>query len=331
MGYEKITKRLLEYGVLAPSIYNSQPWRFITYSGQGVVDLFPDPSRSRPFGLDPHGRDLYLSLGACLEHMVLAAPGLGYELKVELFPKDGPKDLAARLTLHPLAETMPEPLFATLLTRQTHAGKYDPGSVKEIHLDRLRHCPPFSKSDKIYFISGGPLLEELTQLLHDLSHEGSADPLLVEEGAGWLRPNPEALEGLPLAALGLPISVRARFNLLRYVGYRREIKEVARQALLRQGHGIEAPAFLLAATRDSSAAGYINCGRWLAQLALTLSELELGSQALHLPVTLPSGRGALKRVFGADPAEDPVFLLRFGQPEIKNWPKTSRRPVDQCI
>jgi len=43
-----------------------------------------------------------------------------------------------------------------------------------------------------------------------------------------------------------------RFALLRYFGYQREIREVARQTLLRQGHGVEAPAFLLMTTQDST-------------------------------------------------------------------------------
>ena len=331
MGFERILKRLLEYGVLAPSIYNSQPWKFSLNLDQGVVEIFADSARTRPSILDAKGRDLYLALGACLEHMALAAPGLGYEVKEDLFPSDGPRGIAARLSLKPLPETMPEPLFAALLTRQTHGGKYKPGTVKDIHLERLKHCGTFSPDEKIYFITEEPALSSLITLLHDLSHEGSGDPNLVAEGARWLTPQREAPEGLPLDTLGLPISVKARFAALGIFGYQREIKEVSRQTLLRQGHGIEAPAFLLATTTDATPGGFFRSGRWQAQLALTLSELELGSQALHLPITLASGPPALRGIFGAGPSEEAVFLLRFGQPEIKKWPKTFRRPVEQSI
>ena len=330
MAFERILKRLLDYGVLAPSLYNSQPWKFSLNPGQGVVEVYADETRARPKAVDPKSRDLYLSLGACVEHLALAAPALGYELKESFFPQKAP-GLAARLELKALAETMPDPLFSALLTRQTHAGKYKAGSVQEIHLDRLRHLPFFSGREKIYFAAGEPALSNLTLLLHDVSHEGSGDAALVEEGARWLTPKAEAAEGVPLDALGLPISVKTRFSLLRYFGYGREIKEVSRQALLRQGHGIEAPAFLLVTTTNPAPEGYFKCGRAFAQLALTLSELELGSQALHLPITLASRHSELRGIFGAGESEEPVLLLRFGQPLDKKWPKTSRRPVEQCI
>ena len=331
MGYGKILRRLLEYGILAPSLYNRQPWKFRVDPARGTVEVFADEARRRSPLLDPQGRNLYLALGACVEHMTLAAPAMGYRLKESLFPDGATPGLAARLTLEPQAETMPEPLFSTLLTRQTHAGKYKPGTVMDIHLARLRHGGTPSPEEAIYFASSEPSLSALQGLLHDLSHEGSMDPGLVREGADGITPSRESREGLAMETLGLPISVKARFNLLRFFGFRREMREVARQALLRQGHGIEAPAFLLASTRDPSPRGFFRCGRWQARLALTLSELELGSQALHLPITLVSRHSTLKGLFGAGESEEPVFLLRFGQPEAKKWPQTSRMAVEAAL
>jgi hypothetical protein len=173
--------------------------------------------------------------------------------------------------------------------------------------------------------------QKLVQFLHDLSHEGSGNKEMVEEGARWITPRSGALEGLPMAYLGLPISVSARFKALRYFGYGREIREVSRQTLLRQGHGIEAPAYLLMTGQDPTPQGYFNAGRWHARLALTLSEMELGSQTLHLPVSLEPGHAGLRELFQAGASEEPVLLLRFGQPEVKKWPKTSRRPAEQCV
>src|SRR5580658_5827042 len=131
MGFEKVLNRLLEYAVLAPSIYNSQPWKFTLDPQRGSVEVHPDSARTKPERIDPQHRDLSLALGACVEYMALAAPALGYELKEHLFPWNG---VAAQLTLKALPEAMPESLFSSMLIRQTHSGRYRENALEEIHL-----------------------------------------------------------------------------------------------------------------------------------------------------------------------------------------------------
>ena len=326
MGFEKILRRLLEYGVLAPSIYNSQPWKFSIDSKRGIIGVYADKER---VAAKPKRGDLYLSLGACVEYIVLAGPALGYEIQETLFPRGDQEGPAALLLIKPLAEAMPETLFGTLLTRQTNAGKYLERSVKEIHLDRLKAMPPFSSSEKIYLVTEDAGRQTLIQLLHDLSHEGSGFEWLVEEEERWIRPSTNPLDGLPLDHLGLPLSTGIRFACLKPFFYAKEIREVARQALLRQGHRIEAPAFLLMTTQNPTSRGYFNAGRWYARLALTLTDMEIACQSLHLPIAMADKRGQLNALFQAAGFEEPVLLMRFGQPEKKIWPKTSRRPIDQ--
>ncbi len=334
MSYDKIQRRLLEYAVLAPSIYNSQPWKFSLSASDGAIEVYPDEARARPLELDPGQRELYLALGACLENIVLAGPALGYEVHEKLFPQglSGKKLFpAARLELKPVSEVMPEPLFSTLLIRHSHAGAYKPGSVADIHLERLWVLPAFSDQEKIHYMTEEAKRKELSLLLHDLSHEGSRKTAMVQEGARWITPKTNGPEGLPVAHIGLPISVKARFAFLRYLALGKEIQEVARQALLRQGHGIEAPAFLLMTTRNPGPLGYLNAGRWTQRILLTLNEMELGFQILHLPISLEFCHAELRQRFGAAEGEEPVLLVRFGQPENKKWPHTHRRPVEQTL
>ncbi len=328
MGFENVCRRLLEYGVLAPSIYNSQPWKFSIDADKGFIRVEPDPTRIRPLGLDPGQRDLYLAIGACVENMILAAPALGYEVEADFFPPKGP---TALLRLKPMAEAMPESLFPSLLIRQTHAGKYKEKSVQELHLERLRNVASFSEKEKMYFVTEAEQRDQLISLLHDASHEGAGSQALIEEVAQWIRPSSGAHEGLPMGHLGLPISVRTRFMVLRYFSLAKEIKEVARQTLLRQGHLIEAPAFLLLTTGSPNSKSYFNAGRWHTRLTLTLSEIELGAQTLHLPVVLKTVHPKLLEIFKTPQGEEPVMLIRFGQPEKKAWPRTFRRPLSESL
>jgi nitroreductase len=322
MGFDKVCRRLLEYGVLAPSIYNSQPWRFQVDGNEGQIEVQAYYTNVRPFEIDPDQRDLYMALGACAENIALAAPALGYEAVPTLFPNEG---TMVRLQLKALPEAAPENLFSSMLIRQTHAGKYKEESVADLHLQRLKKVPSASDHEKIYFVMGSEASTKVATLAHDLAHEASADDFQLEEATRWTKSSSHATEGVPMKAIGLPISVTTRFAFLRHWSFRNELKEVARQFLLKQGHGVEAPAYLLMTTDRPGRESYVQGGRWWVRLALTLSELELGSQVLSLPITLKKGHQPLREIFGAPANETPLLLIRFGQPVEKKWPRTNRK------
>jgi nitroreductase len=75
--------------VRAPSVHNSQPWRWAV--GEHSLHLFADRSRQLP-NTDPDSRDLLLSCGAALNHCVVALAALGWAAKVHRFPN--PADAA---------------------------------------------------------------------------------------------------------------------------------------------------------------------------------------------------------------------------------------------
>lgn len=71
---------LLRYAVLAPSSHNTQPWLFTV--GDEAVRLFADLDRWLTVA-DPDKRELYVSLGAALENLLVAAEhfGMGYDVR----------------------------------------------------------------------------------------------------------------------------------------------------------------------------------------------------------------------------------------------------------
>ena len=67
---------LLGAAIKAPSGHNSQPWLFsLSADGSGIL-VQPDYSRRLPV-LDPHDRELYISIGCAVENMCVAATGMG--------------------------------------------------------------------------------------------------------------------------------------------------------------------------------------------------------------------------------------------------------------
>lgn len=73
---EATMREICRYGTLAPSVHNTQPWRF-KLAGP-AIEVFVDPASILQEG-DPTRRELWLSMGACLENLCLAAGSLGYK------------------------------------------------------------------------------------------------------------------------------------------------------------------------------------------------------------------------------------------------------------
>jgi nitroreductase len=85
--------------IAAPSIHNSQPWRFRIVSA-GTVEVWADRARRLPV-IDPANRELLISVGAALFNLRVAVLARGRTPLVMLFPQPDEADLIARLTVGP--------------------------------------------------------------------------------------------------------------------------------------------------------------------------------------------------------------------------------------
>lgn len=78
-------KFVCSYGLLAPSAHNTQPWG-LSVKGDGVVVGINEDRRLT--ASDMTGRQTWLSLGCCIENIVLAGAACGLTVKVELDEAD---------------------------------------------------------------------------------------------------------------------------------------------------------------------------------------------------------------------------------------------------
>jgi hypothetical protein len=109
--------------ILAPSINNTQPWRFVERP-QGL-ELWADRARLLPIA-DPAGRELLISCGASLFNARLAVRRLGFTPQVRLLPDPAEPDLLARVTWGTRRAPRPyeELLYRTIPHRHTHRGRF---------------------------------------------------------------------------------------------------------------------------------------------------------------------------------------------------------------
>ena len=72
---------LIRQATKAPSGHNAQPWLFrIKTDG---IEIYADTARRLPV-VDPHDRELFVSLGCAVENLCIAATTKGYEPKVDI-------------------------------------------------------------------------------------------------------------------------------------------------------------------------------------------------------------------------------------------------------
>lgn len=87
----------LSLAVRAPSVHNSQPWRWRV--GPHSVHLFAERSLHLVH-TDPDGRDLLVSCGVALNHCVVALAALGWQAKIHRLPNPDEPDHLASIELH---------------------------------------------------------------------------------------------------------------------------------------------------------------------------------------------------------------------------------------
>jgi hypothetical protein len=94
----QILKKAVQLACRAPSVHNSQPWRWV--AEDGILRLFVDRDRTVP-GTDRSGREAILSCGAALDHLRVAMRAAGWDAQTERFPNPNDRDHLASIDFTP--------------------------------------------------------------------------------------------------------------------------------------------------------------------------------------------------------------------------------------
>ncbi|WP_412069948.1 Acg family FMN-binding oxidoreductase [Rubrivirga sp. IMCC43871] len=304
------TARLLAFvsdAARAPSILNTQPWRFRLTDG--VVDLFADRDRQLP-ALDPDGRELTISCGAALAGLRTSALYQGLGAQFELFPDASDPDWLA----HVVFESTPRPLddrtLRALRSRRTHRGEFADEPVAPTALAALARAagPDVWLATVVSDDEKAPiadLVEEATRAL------GQHPTRLIDVRA-WLR-----VDGDPR-----PDGVRDRDQ---GDGDRLATVRTTSAAVGRHKADIlrEAPAVLVLGTAADTPEAWLRAGIALGDLLIAAAALGLAVSYANEPVEMG---GAFRRRLGAQVGgEWPQLILRLGRPA--DDPDGRRRPL----
>lgn len=311
---------LVRYAILAPSIQNSQPWKF--RMRDDAVFLLADRSRALPI-VDPDGRELAISAGAALHHLTLAMRCHGMLPSVAYLPDPTERDVLARIEY--AGEYQPDSIELSLLRQISHRHtgtvmEEDP--VPSFMLADLEHMVEGSDC-RIIWVGHGPLRLAVAEMVQESDKVLFSGERFREEFAAWVRPRRRgAVDGIPADKLGFKglLSWLAPW-LIQHVNLG---KANGRDGLVQAA---TAPALGILCTRDDNPVDWLNAGQALARLWLRATEHGLRCAVLYQPLEVPGVRERLRRDLRL--TDYPQAILRIGiGPEGEPTP---RRTVDAFI
>ncbi len=182
----------------APSVHNTQPWRF-TVSGD-VIEL--DADASRRLLCDPDGREMLISCGAALYGLRLAVRSLGYLAEVELLPGPAGRGPLARVRLGAAAPMTADErkMLVAVPHRHTHRGPFEDGPLPAGLFARLQDDAT-EEGATLAEIEPGPARRRLMALVAASSRRQDRDSRLRAGTWWWSRDvTSPARDGVPAHA-----------------------------------------------------------------------------------------------------------------------------------
>ncbi|MEV6103498.1 hypothetical protein AB0M28_02135 [Streptomyces sp. NPDC051940] len=313
----QLLERVITAAVAAPSIFNTQPWRFRLNTDNGALEIRAVPGRGLVH-LDPTGRALHVSVGAGVFNLRVAAAHFGNEPVVRLLPDPAEPALlaAVRFTrpVRPGRGHRPD-LYDSVWHRRSSRFPFAPVRPPGHILAELRDAA-HAEGAALHFPEeeqAGKLLR-LTAEAEQRNRNSAARRM---ESRRWLRENAD--DGIPAAALGLQDAtdrVPARDH------------SATRNVAVLQAAAYEPhPLIAVLTTAHDTRADWLRTGQALEHVLLDATRHSLRASLYHQAVEWPDLRAALYDTRRGRGHVQMLIRIGYG-PE---GPPTSRRPVSEVL
>ncbi len=309
--------------VWAPSVHNTQPWRFT--AGAQEISVYADAGRALTV-TDPDSRELMISCGAALFNVRLALRSLGYVPQTAVRPDPAEPGLVARVSWRqrvPAGE-FERRLAAQVRVRRTHRGAFDPEPLPQNLLAVLRGGAARDGA-ALRIVADDGRRAALAAAVQTAERVSRLDGDRVRELAAWAPP-PASTRRDGVTAASYP--VRAEHTDPYFPG--RDFSH---------GHGWGLPP--LSSAGEPRAAGlaallttdsdrpldWVNAGQALQRILLTASSCGVAVALHSQPAEVPWLREYIRTQFAA--GSYPHLVLRMGL--VVQVAASVRRSLDKVL
>jgi nitroreductase len=309
-------RRLITAAAAAPSIHNTQPWRFVI-RGDDVIEVHADVDRVL-WVADPHGRALHLSCGAALLNLRLAIRVAG--AKPLVWPLPDPQHEPTLIAFVQLADGRPATggergMYESIWQRHTSRVPFD-GHVlpRPIEFALEQAAEAEHAVLRLLGIRDAALVAQWAaaadrQLARDASHRAELDQWIAISGD----------DGIPAEALGpAPDSEAAPVRHLMNLTPETARPLVSYELL---------PQIAVLATERDEPADQLRAGQALQSVLLTATGCGLNASFLYQLIELHDMRDDHGRWWPWP--ECPQVIIRFGRGPA--GAASPRRPAEEIL
>lgn len=309
---------IVETACRAPSLHNSQPWKWIF--DDGVLHLIADHARVGHH-TDATGREVILSCGAALDHLLVASAVAGWRADVDRYPDPHDHDHLASVTFYPALATEHHRALGEALMRR--------------HTDRLAFATPEPWAE---------LEQQLRTILNDTAVDldvidDSGRPALADASRRteqhrrddasyryellWWSGRSHVSDGIPPGALASSAEAHR-------VDVAREFPVYSggdRTAALDRDHS----KILVLSTFDDSRENTLKCGEALSRVLLECTAAGFATCTLTHMIEIHDSREMVRRITGRH--AEPQVLIRVGLAvdTSSQTVHTPRRPLGEVL
>jgi hypothetical protein len=309
-----VLRQCLEAATAAPSIHNTQPWRFRPRADG--IDLFADSWR-RLDVIDPRGRELFISLGAALLNLRIAILAHGRMPLVRLMPDAQDPDHVAAVTVGPPVSVSPTArmLAQAIPRRHTNRRPFTNVGIPPEVLTELIEASAM-EGGRLTVADPGAR-ESVLSLVRLAETTERRQPSYWMELGDWTGGSPR-LDGVPPEAYGpwsaletVPIR---DFGLIR-PARRRRVETFE-----------EEPTITVLYSTADSPSQWLRSGQALERALLTAAHRGVAATLMTQPLEIPRFRELL---VDSAAALVPQAIVRFGYGPPS--PATPRRPLEEVV
>ncbi|WP_433285521.1 Acg family FMN-binding oxidoreductase [Pseudonocardia sp. CA-142604] len=309
----------------APSVQNSQPWKWRIL--RDSVQLYADEDRHL-YVTDPEQRELVLSCGAALHHLLVALAARGVGTDVTRLPDPEDCDHIATIAVNRASapDALTASLYPAIAARQTDRRRMSDDPVSPDQVEALQEHAGHA-GGLLVPVTEPHAREQLVATLTEANEQQRNEPGYASELRLWTHRLPGSHDGIPADAVAAPVCGA------RPTGLRRFGPATLAQPPLSPGRTPDdAAEFLVVATATDTVLDHIRAGEATSAVLLAATRMGLATTPLSQALEIDSCRHRIRTEVLRMP-EYPQLVVRVGLPAAgaDELPVTPRRALRSVL
>ncbi|MEV5528471.1 Acg family FMN-binding oxidoreductase [Streptomyces prunicolor] len=306
---------LIAASVAAPSIHNTQPWRFRLDPDTVTLEIRAVAERGLRH-TDPTGRALHISVGCALFNLRVAIAHCGWEPVTRRLPRPDEPDLLATVRLAGTTRPPTAPHLYDALWRR-HSSRF-PFSDRPVPASVLTELTEAAHAEGAVLDLPGPAqTDRLLRLTREAEQRNTADTSRATESRRWVHPPNDASLGIPPEAIG-PQDSRERIPVRNFGAHRHPTALAARPFEKR-------PSIAVLSTLHDRRTDWLRAGEALERVLLVATTHGVRASLLHQALEWPD----LREQLTDGRREFTQMMLRLGYGP--QGPASPRRTAGQSL